>query len=66
MLMHFEIKIKFLFVLQQTLSPATKEKYLNASRWYEHLQKIDDIRQNIPIVNLSPIHLHSWATGTHL
>lgn len=58
--------MKFFSVLQQTLSPATKEKYLNVSRWYDHLQKIDEIRQNIPIVNLSHIHLRNWATGTHL
>lgn len=58
--------MKFICALQQTLSPTNKEKYLNVSRFYEHLQKIDEIRQNVPIVNLSPIHLHSWATGTHL
>lgn len=52
--------------IMTSLAPVDKEKYINVSRWYEHLQKIDEIRQSLPIVNLSTIYLHGWATGTHI
>lgn len=52
--------------IMESLHPADKEKYLNVSRWYDHLQKNGEIRQNLPIINLSTIYLHGWATGTHM
>lgn len=52
--------------LMGSLTPADKEKYLNVSRWFEHLQSIGEIRQNLPKINLSTIYLHGWATGTHI
>ncbi|XP_055324955.1 eukaryotic translation elongation factor 1 epsilon-1 [Sitodiplosis mosellana] len=55
-----------LSAIMRTLSPANKEKYLNVSRWFEHIQKIGEIRQSLPLTNLSTIYLHGWATGTHM
>lgn len=55
-----------LAAIMKTLTPATKEKYLNVSRWFEHIQKNGEVRQNLPITNLSTIYLHGWATGTHM
>lgn len=52
--------------IMNALSPANKEKYLNVSRWFEHIQKIGEIRQSLPLTNLSTIYLHGWATGTHM
>lgn len=52
--------------IMSSLTPVDKEKYLNVSRWYEHLQNINEVRQALPIVNLSTIYLHGWATGTHI
>lgn len=52
--------------IMDSLNASDKEKYLNVSRWYEHLQKMGEIRQNLPLINLSTIYLHGWATGTHI
>lgn len=52
--------------IMDSLNPSDKEKYLNVSRWYEHIQKMGEIRQNLPLINLSTIYLHGWATGTHI
>lgn len=52
--------------IMESLHPSDKEKYLNVSRWFDHLQKNGEIRQNLPIINLSTIYLHGWATGTHM
>lgn len=55
-----------LYEIMNSITPVAKEKYLNVSRWFEHLQKIGEIRQSLPVVNLSTIYLHGWATGTHI
>lgn len=55
-----------LSAIMSALSTASKEKYLNVSRWFEHVQKIGEIRQSLPLANLSTIYLHGWATGTHM
>lgn len=52
-------------ISQSTLSSAGKEKYGNVSRWFDHLQKNNSIRQNLPTINLSNALLHAWASGTH-
>lgn len=52
--------------IMRSLTPVAKEKYLNVSRWFEHLQNIGEIRQSMPLINLSTIYLHGWATGTHI
>lgn len=52
--------------IMDSLNSSDKEKYLNVSRWYEHIQKMGEIRQNLPLINLSTIYLHGWATGTHI
>lgn len=43
--------------IMKQLSPQEKEQYLNLSRWYDHLQQQDDIRQGSSFINLSAIHL---------
>lgn len=52
--------------IMESLQPSDKEKYLNVSRWYDHIQKIGEVRQNVPMINVSTIYLHGWATGTHM
>ncbi|KAG4076885.1 hypothetical protein HA402_015872 [Bradysia odoriphaga] len=47
-----------------TLSPSEKENYINISRWYNHLQLQNLIRQGSPLINFSTLHLHG-ATGGH-
>jgi eukaryotic translation elongation factor 1 epsilon-1 len=39
------------------LSPIEKEKYINLSRWYDHLQLQEHIRQDTKIINFATIHL---------
>ncbi|XP_031620958.1 eukaryotic translation elongation factor 1 epsilon-1 [Contarinia nasturtii] len=55
-----------LSTIMNSITPATKEKYIDVSRWFDHLQKNGEVRQNLPLVNLSTIYLHGWATGTHM
>lgn len=55
-----------LFEFQKSLSPIEKENYLNLSRWFDHLQQDDKIRQNLDLINFKSIYLHNWATGTHM
>lgn len=43
-------------ILKQ-LSPQEKEQYINLSRWFDHLQQQDSIRQGVESVNFSTIHL---------
>lgn len=56
----------FLHNLMKSLSPIEKENYLNLSRWFDHLQQDDKIRQNLDLINFKSIYLHNWATGTHM
>ncbi|XP_053695706.1 eukaryotic translation elongation factor 1 epsilon-1 [Sabethes cyaneus] len=49
-----------------TLSPLDKENYLNISRWFNHLQQQNGVRQQESLINFSTLHLLGWATGTHV
>ena len=45
--------------IMKQLSPSEKEQFLNLSRWYDHLQQHENIRQGAAPVNFSTIHL-AW------
>ncbi|KAL5281956.1 EEF1E1 family protein [Megaselia abdita] len=53
-----------IYDLMKRQTPLEKENLLNLSRWFDHLQQIDDIRQNLEQINFTTIYLHGWATGT--
>ncbi|XP_055540300.1 eukaryotic translation elongation factor 1 epsilon-1 [Wyeomyia smithii] len=48
------------------LTPLDKENYLNISRWFNHLQQQNEIRQEDKLINFSTLHLLGWAKGTHI
>ncbi|CAD7091985.1 unnamed protein product [Hermetia illucens] len=50
----------------KSLTPIEKESYLNLSRWFNHLQKNEQIQQGADLINFTTIYLHGWATGTHM
>ena len=52
--------------LKLNLSQLDKENHINLSRWYDHLQQNEEIRQNGKLINVSTIHLFGWVTGTHI
>lgn len=54
-----------LYIEQANLSPSEKESYINISRWFNHLQLQNLIRQGAPLINFSTLHLHSTASGNH-
>uniref|UniRef100_A0A182N211 GST C-terminal domain-containing protein n=1 Tax=Anopheles dirus TaxID=7168 RepID=A0A182N211_9DIPT len=47
------------------LQPLEKENYLNVSRWFHHLQQLEEVRQGKLLLNFSTLQLLEWATGTH-
>uniref|UniRef100_A0A182WLZ1 GST C-terminal domain-containing protein n=1 Tax=Anopheles minimus TaxID=112268 RepID=A0A182WLZ1_9DIPT len=47
------------------LQPLEKESFLNVSRWFHHLQQLEEIRQGKILLNFSTLQLLEWATGTH-
>ncbi|XP_052860773.1 eukaryotic translation elongation factor 1 epsilon-1 [Anopheles cruzii] len=49
-----------------SLQPLEKESYLNVSRWFHHLQQLDEVRQGKILLNFSTLQLLEWATGTHI
>lgn len=53
-----------LYDLMKRQTPLDKENLLNLSRWFDHLQQIRGIRQNLEALNFTTIYLHGWATGT--
>lgn len=53
-----------LYELMQRQTPVDKEILLNVSRWFDHLQQISEIRQDLVALNFTTIYLHGWATGT--
>jgi eukaryotic translation elongation factor 1 epsilon-1 len=48
--------------IMRQLSPLDKESYLNLSRWFDHLQQQEKIRQGGSEVNFATIHLLGWNT----
>ncbi|XP_035786318.1 eukaryotic translation elongation factor 1 epsilon-1-like [Anopheles albimanus] len=54
-----------IFETMSNLQPLEKENYLNVSRWYHHLQQLDEVRQGKVLLNFSTLQLLEWATGTH-
>lgn len=53
-----------LYDLMKKQTPVDKENLLNLSRWFDHLQQISGVRQNLEPLNFTTIYLHGWATGT--
>lgn len=53
-----------IYDLMKRQTPLDKENLLNLSRWFDHLQQIGGIRQNLEQLNFTTIYLHGWATGT--
>lgn len=47
--------------VMKQLSPHEKDSYLNLSRWFDHLQQQEKIRQGGSEVNFSTIHLLGWT-----
>lgn len=47
--------------VMKQLSPSEKEQFLNLSRWFDHLQQQESIRQGSSVVNFSTVHLHCQA-----
>lgn len=41
----------------ENLSYLEKEKYLNVSRWYDHIQQNSDIRNNKQMIDFSTLFL---------
>ncbi|KAL9705395.1 hypothetical protein quinque_008913 [Culex quinquefasciatus] len=57
------------YAIQDTmvnLQHLDKERFLNLSRWFNHLQQQKAIRQDEVLINFSTLHLLGWATGTHV
>lgn len=52
-----------LYDLMKRQTPLDKENLLNLSRWFDHLQQISDVRQNLEALNFTTIYLHGWATA---
>lgn len=50
---------------QKYLTYLDKERYLNLSRWYNHMQQLEFAQKNEKQINLSTTYLVGWATGTH-
>lgn len=48
--------------IMKQLSPLEKEQYLNLSRWFDHLQQQDKIRQDGSSINFATLHL-GWIAG---
>ena len=51
--------------MQKYLTYLDKERYLNLSRWYNHIQQLSLTQQRDKQINLSTTYLVGWATGTH-
>uniref|UniRef100_A0A182TBJ3 Uncharacterized protein n=1 Tax=Anopheles maculatus TaxID=74869 RepID=A0A182TBJ3_9DIPT len=52
-------------LLEANLQPLEKESFLNVSRWFHHLQQLEEVRQGKILLNFSTLQLLEWATGTH-
>lgn len=51
---------------QKYLTYLEKERYLNLSRWFNHIQQLDFAeKKKEKQINLSTTYLVGWATGTH-
>lgn len=41
----------------ECLQNADKEKFIHLSRWYDHLQRMDSVRQGLTLVNFSSLRI---------
>lgn len=60
-----ENDVALCFLLQKYLPYLEKEKYLNLSRWCNHIQQLSFVQRTEKQINLSTTYLVGWATGTH-
>lgn len=57
--------INSILSFQKYLTYLDKERYLNLSRWYNHIQQLAFVQTSEKPINLSTTYLVGWATGTH-